>query len=236
MVRPELEALIGDSRPALRILFAAVILRVAHCLRQRRRLAARPRFAPPRGDCPPRRSRCQPGRDRPAGVVESLLLSFFGGALGLALSTLFLKSMVRFIPQNLPRLDTFSVDPTVLAFTILASVRHRPALRSRPRCAHVKARSVAGSAGRHAQRYRRTRPAPPAQHAGHRGDGPRPGAPYRFGPVHPQLRPRSSPWIPASTGATCSLPISVIPQVRDTPRRSRSSTTSSYRRSRLSRE
>ena len=55
-------------------------------------------------------------------LLESVVLSFCGGALGLALSTLFLNSMVRFMPQNLPRLDTFSVDSTVLAFTILASV------------------------------------------------------------------------------------------------------------------
>jgi predicted permease len=54
-------------------------------------------------------------------LLESLVLSFCGGALGLALSNTFLTSMVRFMPQNLPRLDTFSVDSTVLAFTILAS-------------------------------------------------------------------------------------------------------------------
>jgi len=121
-VRPELEALIGDSRPALRILFAAVSLvlliacaNVAGLLlargsRRRAEIALRSALGA---------SRVEIVRQV---LLESVVLSFCGGALGLALSTVFLNSMVRFMPQNLSRLDTYSVDPTVLAFTILASV------------------------------------------------------------------------------------------------------------------
>src|SRR5580704_4457564 len=121
-VRPELEALIGDSRPALRILFAAVSLvlliacanvaglLLARASRRRAEISLRAALGASRVDIVRQ------------VLLESVVLSFCGGALGLALSTVFLNSMVRFMPQNLPRLDTFSADPTVLAFTILASV------------------------------------------------------------------------------------------------------------------
>jgi len=122
MVKPELEALIGDSRPALRILFAAVIfllliacanvagLLLARASRRRAEIALRSALGA---------SRVEIVRQV---LLESVVLSFCGGALGLALSTVFLNSMERFMPQNFPRLDTFSVDSTVLAFTILVSV------------------------------------------------------------------------------------------------------------------
>jgi putative ABC transport system permease protein len=54
--------------------------------------------------------------------VESVFLSICGGALGIALSVVLLKTMLRFVPQNLPRLDQASVDGTVLAFAAAASV------------------------------------------------------------------------------------------------------------------
>ena len=38
-------------------------------------------------------------------LVESVVLSMCGGALGIALSVVLLKTMLRFVPQNLPRLD-----------------------------------------------------------------------------------------------------------------------------------
>ncbi len=122
LVKPELEALIGDSRPILRILFAAVSfvlliacanvagLLLARASRRRAEIALRAALGATRAEIVRQM------------LVESLLLSFFGGALGLGLSTLFLQGMVRFIPKNLPRLDNISVDSTVLAFTILASV------------------------------------------------------------------------------------------------------------------
>lgn len=55
-------------------------------------------------------------------LVESVVLSLVGGTLGLAFSVLFLKVMLRFIPQSLPRMGNIPVDTTVLAFTIGASV------------------------------------------------------------------------------------------------------------------
>jgi predicted permease len=121
-VRSELEALVGDSRPILRILFAAVSfvlliacanvagLLLARASRRRAEIALRAALGA---------SRAEIVRQV---LVESLLLSSLGGALGLALSSAFLQGMVRFIPKNLLRLDSVSVDGTVLAFTIIASV------------------------------------------------------------------------------------------------------------------
>ena len=121
-IKPELEALIGDSRPALRILFAAVslVLLIA-CANVAGLLLAR---ASHRGAEIALRAALGASRIEiiRQALLESLLLSFVGGALGLGLSTIFLQGLLRFVPQNLPRLETISVDGTVLGFTILASV------------------------------------------------------------------------------------------------------------------
>jgi putative ABC transport system permease protein len=121
-VKPELEHLIGDSRPALRILFAAVSLvlliacanvaglLLARASHRRVEIALRAALGA---------SRAEIVRQV---LIESLLLSLLGGALGLGLSTVFLQGMLRFVPQNLPRLGSISVDSTVLAFTIVVSV------------------------------------------------------------------------------------------------------------------
>jgi putative ABC transport system permease protein len=121
-VKPELEALVGDTRPALRILFAAVCLLLliacanvaglllARTSRRRGEIALRAALGASRGEILRQL------------LFESLVLSFLGGVLGLALSTIFLKGTLRFLPQRLPRLDSITVDPTVLGFTLLASL------------------------------------------------------------------------------------------------------------------
>jgi len=121
-VRPELDALIGDSRPALRILFVAVSLvlliacanvaglLLARVSQRRAEIALRSALGA---------SRAEIIRQV---LIESLLLSFLGGALGLGLSSLFLQAMLHFVPQNLPRQESIGVDSTVLAFTVFASV------------------------------------------------------------------------------------------------------------------
>jgi predicted permease len=120
--KPELEALIGDSRPAIRILFAAVSLvlliacanvaglMLARASRRRAEIALRAALGA---------SRVEIIRQV---LLESIVLSFCGGLLGLALSILVLQAMLRFVPQNLPRLETIGVDSTVLAFTVITSV------------------------------------------------------------------------------------------------------------------
>ena len=121
-VEPELERLVGDTRPALRILFSAVCfllliacanvagLLLARSSRRQAEIAVRAALGATRTEI--------------IGqiLVESVVLSLFGGALGLAFSSLFLKAMLRFVPQDLPRMDHIPLDPTVLAFAIAASV------------------------------------------------------------------------------------------------------------------
>ncbi len=121
-VKPQLDALIGDSRPALRILFAAVSLvlliacgnvaglLLARASNRRAEIAIRSALGA---------SRAEIVRQV---LIESLLLSCLGGAVGLGFSTVFLQGMLRFVPQNLPRLESISVDSTVLAFTVVVSV------------------------------------------------------------------------------------------------------------------
>jgi putative ABC transport system permease protein len=121
-LEPELEALVGDTRPALRILFSAVcLLLLIACANVAGLLLAR--TSRRRGEIALRAalgaSRNEILRQL---LVESLLLSLLGGVLGLPLSTLFLKGTLRFLPQSLPRLSTISIDPTVLGFTVLASI------------------------------------------------------------------------------------------------------------------
>ena len=121
-VESELEALVGDARLALRTLFAAVCfllliacanvagLLLARASKRQNEMAVRAALGATRAEI------------MRQVLVESVLLSFIGGVLGLAFSTLFLKVMLRFVPQNLPRMDNIPVDAAVLAFTIAASV------------------------------------------------------------------------------------------------------------------
>lgn len=121
-VMTELEALVGDTRPALRILFAAVVLvlliacaNVAGLLlargsRRRSEVAVRSAMGA---------SRAQILRQM---LVESLVLSVCGGLAGVGISALVLRVLVRLVPADLPRLDQVAVDGTVLAFAIAVSL------------------------------------------------------------------------------------------------------------------
>jgi putative ABC transport system permease protein len=72
-------------------------------------------------------------------LAESLLIAVGGSVLGLALARLGIKVLVALGPEDLPRLDSVTIDPMVLAFTALAALAAAamfgvvPALRaSRP--------------------------------------------------------------------------------------------------------
>jgi predicted permease len=55
-------------------------------------------------------------------LAETLLLSFLGAALGLAVARSGLAALIRMNPLNLPQLDSMSVDWRVLAFTLVVSL------------------------------------------------------------------------------------------------------------------
>ncbi|MCI0605355.1 ABC transporter permease, partial [bacterium] len=54
--------------------------------------------------------------------TESCLLSVFGGLAGILLATWCVDLLVRFGPENMPRLNEISVDRMVLSFAVLVSV------------------------------------------------------------------------------------------------------------------
>lgn len=51
-------------------------------------------------------------------LTESLLLAFFGGALGLGVAQLAVKALVALSPADLPQIDAVRVDASVLAFAV----------------------------------------------------------------------------------------------------------------------
>ena len=121
-VVPELENLVGDTRSALRVLFAAVTfllliacanvagLMLTRASRRRSEIAVRSAMGA---------SRLQIVRQV---LVESLLLAICGGVLGVVFSVLLLNAILRLVPQQLPRLHQVSVDGWVMAFAAGVSI------------------------------------------------------------------------------------------------------------------
>jgi len=122
IVEPELEHMTGDTRPALRILFGAVTLVLLMvCANVAGLLLAR-------GS---RRSaefalRAAIGARRAAILrqllVESVTLSLFGGAAGVALAYGLVRGMVKLMPLDVPRIGEASIDGRVLLFVVAVSV------------------------------------------------------------------------------------------------------------------
>ena len=119
---PLLDHLVGDYRPALRVLFAAVtlVLLIA-CANVAGLMLARSS-----GRAPEMALRSAIGAGRSAimrqVLLESLLLSLLGGALGVLFSTWILDLLVRLMPKDLPRLDHVSLNAPVLGFAVSISI------------------------------------------------------------------------------------------------------------------
>jgi putative ABC transport system permease protein len=122
LVQPELEHLVGDTRPALRVLFAAVSfllliacvnvagLMLARVSRRRSEIAVRTALGAGRGEIVRQI------------LTESVLLAACGGALGIGLAFWIVGALPRFAPANLPRLDHVAIDTRVLVFATLISI------------------------------------------------------------------------------------------------------------------
>jgi predicted permease len=122
IVQAELDHLVGDTRPALRVLFAAVSsllliacvnvagLLLARASRRRSEIAIRAALGADRGDIVRQI------------LAESVVLSVCGGALGIGLAIWIVRALPAFAPANLPRMDHVAIDAPVLIFAILISV------------------------------------------------------------------------------------------------------------------
>jgi predicted permease len=136
-VQPLLESLVGNVRPVLMVLMAAVVvilligsvnianLLLARASARHREMALRSAL----GATATRVTRQL--------FTESLVLSLIGGSIGVLVAALSLRFVVLFAPHNMHRLTEINIDWAVLGFALLVSVLTAlafgmiPALQSR---------------------------------------------------------------------------------------------------------
>ncbi len=116
------DSMVGNVREPLVLLFAAVVLvLVIACVNIANLMLAR---ASARGREMAIRQALGAERSRLIRqmLTESMLLSLFGGVAALTVLYLSKDFLVRFVPENLPRLADISVNWSVLMFALLASL------------------------------------------------------------------------------------------------------------------
>ena len=121
-IQPLQESLVGNVRPLLLVLLVTVILIVfivslnigslllARASGRQQEMAVRSALGASRG------------RMVRQMLTESVLLSFIGGLAGIVAAVATLRSVLRFVPPNIPRLSEVSIDWVVLAFALLISL------------------------------------------------------------------------------------------------------------------
>lgn len=122
MVQPEMEHIVGDVKPALRVLFAAVALLliiacanvaglyVARASRRESEMALRTFLGASRGQIIKQ------------VLIESVIVAIGAGVLSILFTSTIVHGLVRLAPKNLPRLTEASVDSHVIVFGVLLSI------------------------------------------------------------------------------------------------------------------
>jgi len=118
---PLLEDTVGDFRPALTLLLAAVgVVLLIGCANVAGLLLARSNSRRPELAV-----RTALGASRwqvlSQLLLEALVLALMGGAAGVALAFVLLRTGLRFVPGDLPRVHEVGIDARVLAFAVLLS-------------------------------------------------------------------------------------------------------------------
>ena len=122
VVTPLDDVVLGDARPQLLVLLASVgLVLIIACANVAQMTLAR---ATVRGQEMAIRTALGAGRPRVVRqlLAESLLLSAFGGLLGIALAVGALKALVVGWPDILPRMEEVNVGATVILFTAALSL------------------------------------------------------------------------------------------------------------------
>ena len=121
-VQPMLDSLLGPIRPLMFLLMGAVLMVLAICCANiANLLVAR---AASRSHEIGVRTAVGANRSRLVGqmLTEALLLAAAGGLGGVGVGWAVMHLLIRLAPANIPRLDEVSLDPSVLFFSLAASL------------------------------------------------------------------------------------------------------------------
>lgn len=121
-VTPLRDYIVGQTRPVLRALFAAVsfvlliacvnvaVLMLVRSIRRRRDFAVRLALG------------AQSSTIVRESMVEGLVLSFVGALLGFVLAAVVIRSSLRFLPDSIVRTDAVTIDAGVALFALVLAV------------------------------------------------------------------------------------------------------------------